>query len=236
MCCAEKKIVVAIDGPAGSGKSTVSKLLARKLGFVHLNSGALFRALGYEGVSRSIALNDNELLSQLAHSLRFSYELDLDGRTHFFVNGADYAEIISKREAGEWASQVGLLPGVRQAFEKVQREVAQKHSIVVEGRDAGTVVFPQAQFKFYLEASPEVRAKRRYLELQEKQNRSNKSGTCGIDMLSLDAILEELSIRDQRDSTRKLAPQRAAEDAIIIDTSELGVEEVVDKIYKAVSE
>lgn len=220
-------VVITIDGPAGSGKSTAARKLAKRLGFVHLNSGALFRALGVEAKSRAMSRDNDEELCKIARELEFRFEVVDDGSTVLLVNGSDWGERLLSEEAGELASQVAVLPGVRTVFEEVQRSVGEYSSLVVEGRDAGTVVFPHATFKFYLDALPEIRAKRRFLQL--------KASSQSEPPVSLEQIHAEMEQRDRRDSTREIAPQKPADDAMVLDTSHLGVEEVLEKLEKIVS-
>lgn len=224
--------VVTIDGPAGSGKSTVAAKLAKKLGFVHLNSGALFRAVALEALARGISLQDDQAVSKLARSLRFSFEVNLDhggehgGETNFLVNGLEVGSRIQSTAASEAASKVGLLKNLREVLVDVQRQVAVQHgSVVVEGRDAGTVVFPEARHKFYLDASLDIRAKRRGLDLA----RLGGQTTSSEDELFA-RVKSELDARDKRDQTREHSPHRMADNAVLVDTSGLTIDEVVEAI------
>lgn len=216
-------VVVTIDGPAGAGKSTVARKVASKLRFVHLNSGALYRAAALFALDRGIELSNQEEVLRCAQELKFGYSVDSDGITHLMVNEEDISARLSQRKAGELASVIGIHPKVRQVMDSVQRSVAQSSSVVVEGRDAGSVVFPSADLKFYLDASSTVRAQRR---LQESKERG-ESGT-------LEQIERELNDRDHRDSTRTIAPQVQPEGSTRIDTSNLSVDEVVEQICSAV--
>lgn len=217
-------IVVAIDGPAGSGKSTVAAKLAKKLGFVHLNSGLLFRSLAREAQQQSIALDNDQRLAELARSLEFRYELaPTEGTTRFLVNGVELGNELSSTTAGELASRVAVLPAVREVFASLQQEISKRQSLVVEGRDAGTIVFPDTPFKFYLDASVEVRAQRRYRELAQSGSQQ-----------SFAEVLTVMQQRDKRDSTRSVAPQVKATDATLIDTTLMTVDEVVEKLYSLI--
>jgi cytidylate kinase len=213
--------VVTIDGPAGAGKSTVARNLARKLGLIHLNSGALFRAVGLKAVELGISLSSDEELAKLAESISFKFVLNAKNETELLVGGEDVSEKILTESAGELASKIAVLPKLRETLLHVQRNVAKGNSVVVEGRDAGTVVFPDAKAKFYLVASLDVRALRRYLQLSEKQQTPE-----------LEKIKLEIQARDTRDSSREIAPSVAAKDAEVVDTSDLTVDDVVERICK----
>ena len=210
-------MIITIDGPAGSGKSTVARKLAMRLAFIHLNSGGLFRAVGLKAVQRGGPTDDDAAVAELARELDFQFELSADSETTFRVDGNDIHAKLADEEVGKLASVVGLLPSVRRHLLEVQRAVGQKHSLVVEGRDSGTVVFPDAEFKFYLNATPDVRAVRRLKE--QRGSRTN-----------LDEVLKQIVERDTQDAMREFAPHRKADDALLIDTSELTPEEVVERI------
>lgn len=215
-------MVVAIDGPAGSGKSTVSKILARKLGFMYLDTGAIYRALAYVALKKKIPLDDGKLLAELAKTMQIEFKQDEQGQ-RVIVNGEDVSEKIRTEEVGMAASKVSMHPEVREALLGIQRDFGEKGNLVAEGRDMGTVVFPNAEVKVFLTASPEVRAQRRYLELKEK----------GINT-TLEEVLKSVIERDRQDSTRSVAPLKPASDAVIIDTSNMSIEEVVNSIMRLV--
>lgn len=218
---------MTIDGPAGSGKSTVAAKLAKKLGFVHLNSGALFRVVALEAIAQGIPLQDDQAVSKLARSLCFSFEVNLDdgGGTRFLVNGLEVGSRIQSTAASEAASKVGLLKNLREVLVDVQRQVAAQHaSVVVEGRDAGTVVFPEARHKFYLDASLDIRAKRRGLDLARQTTDSSSEDEL------FSRVKSELDARDKRDQTREHSPHRMADNAVRVDTSGMTIDEVVDAI------
>lgn len=217
------EIVICIDGPAGSGKSTVAHKIANKLGFIHLNSGALFRAVALEALRQGVALEDEENIVQLAEALSFSFELNQSGETIFLVDGQKPDGELYSSETGLLASVVAVLPKLRDLLLATQRDLAAQCSIVVEGRDAGTIVFPDALFKFFLDASLEERTERRFVQLSETRK--------GVDR---DAVRKDLEERDSRDETREIAPQVAAEDACIIDTSDLNIDQVVDAILDVI--
>lgn len=226
---AHKNTVITIDGPAGSGKSTVARKLAMKLGFLHVNSGALFRAVGVIARERGVALEDETALANLAKELRFRFERGAGGETALFADNRDVSAEIRSESAGEIASRVAVLPQLREQLLQVQREVAQNHAVVVEGRDSGTIVFPDADFKFYLDADPEVRVKRRAAELVSDQLSAEEKAK------AIALIREEISRRDLRDSTRSIAPQVKAEDAILVDTSNMQVSEVIETLSRKIS-
>ncbi len=218
-------IVIAIDGPSGSGKSTVARKLAKRLGFVHLNSGALFRAVGKEAEERGINLDNDLEISRLAGDLCFTFVVNKSGESELLVDGQKVDAELSSQHVAELASKVAVLPSFRQVLVEVQRDAAKKHPLVLEGRDAGTIVFPQTPFKFYLAASLEIRAKRRFEELKS-------SGAA----VSLEAIKKEIAERDERDSTRAVAPHYCSEDATVVETSVMSADEVVEKIHQLIQE
>ena len=228
--------VITIDGPAGSGKSTVARKVANKLGLIHLNSGVLYRALALKAMESGISLADDSLLTGLVSELDFKVKLEDQVRTVLLVDDEDVdSEVVGDiggriKNAGEGASQVAVHKGVREALTQVQRNLAKGHSVILEGRDAGTVVFPDAQFKFYLDANLETRIKRRHKELIGQELVGQAKGMPSEAQASEAQVREELTKRDHRDATRKIAPQVPAKDAIIIDTSSLSVDEVVEKI------
>lgn len=215
-------MIVAIDGPAGSGKSTVAKLLAKRLGFTYLDTGAIYRALGYLAKEKGVSLEDEEALAELAKEMKLSFEDSGEG-IKVILNGEDVTRAIRTEEAGMAASIVSKHPKVRKALLDLQRRFAEKGDLVAEGRDMGTVVFPNAEVKVFLTASCEVRARRRYKELKEK----------GMNV-SFEEVLESVKKRDQQDATRSVAPLKPADDAVIIDTSNMGIEDVVNKIARLV--
>lgn len=220
----KKTVVIAIDGPAGSGKSTIAAYLARRLGFVHLNSGALFRSIGFKALERGIALDDDTALTDLARETDFQVSVTPTGETQLLVDGADISIGIAGSDIGEIASKIGLQKGLRDVLADVQRTAAKRSSLVVEGRDAGTVVFPNADAKFFLEASIDVRALRRFKQLNEIARAGGDS------VPPLEQIRDDIAKRDERDRNRPIAPQVQARDALLIDTSHLSIDEVVTKI------
>jgi cytidylate kinase len=214
--------VVAVDGPAGAGKSTVARGLARRLGYTFVDTGALYRTVALTAKERQIGWNDGSRLGELARLLTIAFAKDGE-QIRVIADGKDVTDAIRTPEISEGASRVSALPEVRAGLLDLQRRVASTANVVAEGRDVGTVVFPSAQVKFFLIAKPETRALRRTLELQAK-------GQPAV----LAEVLADMRARDERDSGRQVAPLRQAEDAIAIDTSELTPDEVVDRMEQIV--
>lgn len=215
--------VVTIDGPAGAGKTTVSKALARRLGFRYIDTGALYRAVALAAVERGVAFDDDRGLAELVDVLDLAFVSGEDG-LRLFANGTDVTDRIRNPEISMAASAVSARPVVRRFLLSVQRKLGSENGAVFEGRDMGTVVFPDAAVKFFLSASPEVRALRRYREY----------GETGIRSQSLETVEKEMRQRDENDSRREIAPLKAADDAIRIDSSVLTVDAVVDEMFRHV--
>ena len=210
--------MVAIDGPSGSGKGTISSRLAGLLGWRLLDSGALYRIVAAEAVARGVDTGDEAALAAMAAALEIDFT---DQGT--FVDGEDVTNTIRTEEVSKLASQVAALAEVRGAVLHVQRAMRRSPGLVADGRDMGTVVFPDARLKIYLDASVEVRAERRYNQLKNK----------GIDASPGD-LLANLRERDERDKGRAVAPLRPAEDAIVIDSTELSIDEVLNRVHAEV--
>lgn len=210
--------LITIDGPAGSGKSTVAKLLAQKLNLLYLDTGALYRAVAYKIQATGIVAPDTAVLKELFVKTKISLRKNHDGLA-VIVDQEDVSQKIRTEEIAVLASTISAIPLVREALLPIQRECARETGVVAEGRDMGTVVFPNADFKFYLHASPEERARRRYLELSEK---------------GLNPVYEEIRasivLRDKQDTEREVSPLRVPEDARVIDTSEMTISEVMADI------
>ena len=215
-----KRIVIAIDGPAGAGKSTVAKAVASRLSFVYIDTGAMYRAVALWAARTGVPDTDVHKLEQLAREASVTFEA---GTQLVFLNGEDVTATIRTPEVSALASRVSAVPGVRRALVDKQRELAGETSVVMEGRDIGTVVFPDADIKVFLDAPTDVRANRRTRELAERGEAVDGAGTA-----------REIAERDQRDRTRSEAPLVQAPDAVYIDSASLTVPEVVETILKVV--
>ena len=213
---------IAIDGPAGAGKSSIAKLVAKKLSFVYVDTGAMFRTVAYYFLSQGKDPSDTQLVTEECENISISIEYK-DGAQHIFLDGKDVSGEIRQEEVGKNASVVAKNQAVRSRLLDLQRQMAEKQDVIMDGRDIGTVVLPDAQVKMYLTASAAVRAERRYKELVEKGE------TC-----DLKKIEEDIIARDEQDMNREIAPLKQAEDAVLVDSSYMTIEEVVDKIIEIV--
>ena len=214
----DKIFKIAIDGPSGAGKSTIDKAVAKKLGIDYIDTGAMYRAIGYKMREEGVSPDDGEALTRLLESTDIDFvngDIILDGTV---VNDKIRTSDISQR-----ASECSALPEVREKLVQLQRSMGEKKSVIMDGRDIATNVLKDAQYKFFLTASAEERADRRYKELVEKGER-----------ISYDEVLEDIKKRDHNDMTRKLNPLRKADDALEVDSTGLSVEEVIDKILKEI--
>ncbi|MBR4434861.1 MAG: (d)CMP kinase [Clostridia bacterium] len=213
-------ITVAIDGPASSGKSTVAKRVSALLNIIHVDTGAMYRAMGLKAVRCGIDPADEAAVVPMLDTTDVSIGF-VDGAQHIFLDGEDVNALIRTEEVSQAASKISALPPVRDKLLDLQRDLAKKQSLIMDGRDICTVVLPDAKYKFYISASAEVRAERRFLEYSDK-------GTLGD--LTIEDILQEIKQRDYRDMNREVAPLRPAEDAVFIDTSYMTVDEVVSAV------
>jgi len=226
MTQADRVPVLALDGPSGSGKGTVGQLLARRLGWHFLDSGALYRALGVAAARAGVDLGDKPALAKLALAMNIRFVPRAAGDTvGVLLNGEEIGEALRTEEGGRRASIVAAIPEVRRALLQKQHAFRQPPGLVADGRDMGTSVFPEAILKIYLTASPEVRAERRYKQLKEK----------GFDV-NLRRLLDEIRERDARDAEREASPLKPAQDACIVDTSQLDISGVVERIYGLLQE
>ncbi len=212
-----KNFKIAIDGPAGAGKSSISKTIAKEMGYVYVDTGAMYRAAALYAIKNNIEITKESLVPVLDDiKIDIKYE---NNEQHIFLNGEDVSDKIREPEISLGASSIAVIPEVRLKLVELQREIAKNNTVIMDGRDIGTYVLPDAEVKIYLTASVEERAKRRYKEEIEKGMESD-----------LEAVCEDIKKRDHNDSTRKFAPLRQAEDAILVDSSDLTFSEVVEKI------
>ncbi|MDK8252847.1 MAG: (d)CMP kinase [Dialister micraerophilus] len=218
-----RKKIIALDGPAGAGKSSVSKMVAKRLNCTYLDTGAMYRAITYEALKRNIS--EEKEIVQMVENLNMDICAKED-TMHVFIDGEDITQYLRTSKVSSNVSRVSAFQGVRNAMVKLQRKVAEKGNAVLDGRDIGTVVLPDADLKIFLTASVHTRALRRYKELKDTDT-------------TLERIEEEIKRRDNLDMTRKISPLRKADDAILLDNSDLTLEETADKIisyWKKVSE
>ncbi len=213
---------VAIDGPSGAGKSTAAKLIAKRLGIVYVDTGAMYRAMGLKALRNGIDPSDAEKVIPMLPGTEISIAYT-DGTQHILLDGEDVSGLIRTEEVSQAASKISAIPEVRVKLVELQQRLAEKESLVMDGRDICEIVLPHARFKFYVTASAEVRARRRFLEYEQKGK---------LDGRSYEDILREINERDYRDMNREVTPLRPAKDAVIVDTSELGIDEVVDTMLR----
>ena len=212
-------MIIAIDGPAGAGKSTVAKILAKKLGFLYIDTGSMYRALTLKALENNVSVNDEQGIIQLAQSVKIDLHNNPDGSLTVMLDGKDVSLAIRQVRITQFVSDVAKIKGVRLVLVKMQRELGQKGNCVLDGRDIGTVVFPDATKKFFIDASVEVRVNRRFKELQ------------GLGQsVAENVVANDLAHRDKIDSTRETSPLRQAPDAIYVDTTNLSIEQVVQML------
>ncbi len=220
-----RHISVAIDGPSGAGKSTLSRVAATELGFVYVDTGAIYRTVAFHTLRRGVDPQDASAVERLLPEIRIAMEYDGEGLQRMYLNGEDLTDLIRTQEISMAASKVSVHPAVRSFLLNMQREMAEKYSVIMDGRDIGTVVLPDADVKIFLTASSEARARRRWRDLQER-------GTAK----DFQQLLQETRERDEADMNRAAAPLRPAEDAVLLDTTELTFEESGRRILEIIRE
>ena len=220
-----RKYSIAIDGPSGAGKSTLAKALAAKLGFLYVDTGAIYRTVAYFFDLWGVSPKDIDGIRRYIDELTVEIEYDEDGLQHMIMNGMDVTGDIRTQDISQKASLISALPVVREVLLDMQREVARRHNVVMDGRDIGTVVLPDANVKIFLTASAEVRAQRRTNELLAKGQKADYN-----------QILKEIEQRDYQDTHRAIAPLKMARDSVKVDTSDMDIDQVTEKIRSIVSE
>lgn len=216
---------IAIDGPSGAGKSSLARRTAEEMKLIYVDTGAIYRTVGLAARDRGISLGDAEAVSKILPELVIEMKYDAAGVQRMYLNGTDVSEEIRQPQISMYASNVSAMPEVREFLLQMQRGMAEKYDVIMDGRDIGTVVLPKAQLKIFLTASPEIRAKRRHLELMEKGDKS-----------SYDEVLRDIITRDYNDSHRDIAPLKQAEDALLLDTSELNFDESLHALLAIIKE
>ncbi len=218
-----ENIAIAIDGPAGAGKSTIAKIISRSLGIIYLDTGAMYRTVALKAINEGIDTRDAEKLAQIVGSIDIRIEYR-GSEQLIFLDSEDVSKKIRTPEVSIGASNVAVVPAVRVRMVELQREIARNNSVVMDGRDIGTYVLPNARYKFFLTASVEERARRRFAEQQDK----------GMKDITFEEVLNDIVYRDKNDSTRDFAPLSKAEDAVLLDTTSMSVEEVAHKILSVI--
>ena len=211
---------VAIDGPAGAGKSTIAKLVAKEKGYIYVDTGAMYRGLAIHFLNRGIDPEDRKAVAEACRDAEVTIGYE-DGVQQIYLNGENVTSMLRAEETGNMASKTSAIPEVREKLLELQRSLAREKDVIMDGRDIGTHILPNADVKIYLTASVETRARRRYDELQEK----------GEDC-SLEEISRDIRERDERDMTREIAPLKKADDAVLVDSSDMTIQQVVDEICR----
>ena len=215
---------IAIDGPAGAGKSTIAKKVAKELDFIYVDTGAMYRSMALYLIRKGVKAEEKNKIIELLPEIHVTLAY-VEGEQHVYLNKEEVSSLIRNEEVSQMTSSVSTIPEVREALLSLQRNLAKENNVLMDGRDIGTCVLPNAELKIYLTASTKVRAKRRYDEMIEKGMECN--------LKELEASIKE---RDQRDMNREIAPLKQAEDAVFLDTSDMNIEEVVNAIIRLVKE
>ena len=221
----KKHFSIAIDGPGGAGKSTLAKAVAKKLNILHVDTGAIYRTIGYAAFSRGLDAKDESQIAPLLKEIQIDMAFDENSGQKMLLDGKDVSTEIRLPEISMYASNVSALPCVRAYLLEMQRDIARKRSVIMDGRDIGTVVLPDADLKIYLTASAEERASRRYLEMEDKPDKP-----------TYDQILEDIKQRDYNDMHRAVSPLRQADDAVLIDSTTMGFHEVCEEIMDLIEQ
>ena len=216
---------IAVDGPSGAGKSTLAKLLAKELGFLYVDTGAIYRTVGLKAYREGVDPEDGAAVTALLPGLNIELKYGEDGLQHMYLDGEDVTGAIRRHEISRYASCVSAIPAVRDFLLERQRELARTHDVIMDGRDIGTVVLPRADVKIFLTASPEDRARRRYEELRQRGQEAD-----------YDTVLRDVIQRDERDTRRSAAPLRRAEDALLVDTTGNSLEESLGVLLDTIKE
>lgn len=216
---------IAIDGPSGAGKSTLAKLLARELGFLYVDTGAIYRTVGLGASRMNVCLEDARAVESILPQMKIEMGYGEDGLQHMYLNGEDVTEAIRRNEISRYASLVSAIPAVRDYLLDMQRRLARENDVIMDGRDIGTVVLPNASLKIYLTASAEKRAQRRYEEYLQKGQQA-----------VYEEVLADQKKRDYDDMHRKIAPLKQAKDAVVVDTTDLGLQESIDHVTNLIRE
>lgn len=221
----DKHISIALDGPSGAGKSTIAKAIADEFGFLYVDTGAIYRTVGLAALRRGIDSKDAENVIAMLPALSIKLGHGEDGLQHMFLDGEDVSAVIRLPEVSIYASDVSAIPEVRSFLMETQRSLAREHDVIMDGRDIGTVVLPDAGLKIFLTASAKARAERRYKELLEKGNN-----------VTFEEVFQDMAYRDKNDSSRAAAPLKPAEDAVFVDTSELDFAESREAVAALIRE
>jgi len=218
-------MIIAIDGPAGSGKSTVAKIVAKKLNFRYIDTGSMYRSVAWKSLQKNTALKDEDAVAGIASKVQIELVSGKNGQL-VFVDGENITDQLKVEEISRGAAIVAAQPMIREIMTTKQRKLGKQGKVVMDGRDIGTVVFPQADKKFFLDADPKERGRRRFIELKEKGQVKNTD---------LSTIIAQIVQRDHEDRSRKIAPLKQAKDAMLIDTTHLSVDQVAEEIIKIIT-